>query len=640
MELKRLDPSKSVSEIVEVFNFNMNQIYQWWKDEYYENKENSGSEVVVVHGINIKGDGGSVGAKGNSIYFTSEVIQNGSLVPSDIYKKDDYIISNNSIFSIDEEDGELKYSLVGNLGGGVFISPIEGANIVSHSIVGWDTINNSTISVVSPYRRIEDNKIEYYSVHIGDYKKSNGLNSSLVVTNILETKNDGSGTLPTDAMAQTSKKFSQLTLQYRGGFNSDPFPSTATHTFFRGSNGNAENNAQYGYPFIYEMKNGASSVVMKNNSILNRWMLSQDYVATDSVELSTSNVIFFREWNARAMFYHSPDGNNYFLHKEAVSSTVPTLSIGFSTVFTAGAIINNLATSHWGDNGMTSNVIIKDGVLQEPKIKMIYLPIIWSSTNTNGWGDFADNFSTEKTKNVDIGSDRSYFVFGYASKQERTMAVMTPSQGDMDESMWVIRKTYDKVKALQTGNYLVENKFAYTEQAGWGLYSAHRATIVLRIKDTPTNMVYGNKKTIYVKSFGYHPINQSNGFGYYVNLPIKIYDEARGKTLKPSWGANINRSLMLDPLFTPVGQSSTEYYPSSYIYTNDNKFTGSQDGMTVYLYGNDFTIMPKGANAVAGTQLPMTETIGDVRSNCAIFKIELAYFGAGWEIESIIPFNF
>jgi hypothetical protein len=341
LKLKFIDASKDVGEVVEIFNYNMGQIYRWWKNNYSINNTTTGDQtteqdnVLVIHGMNIKGDKGDKGDKGNRIHFVGigTVIIQDSVVTNPLYLESDLLISNSNVFEIQLIGGVLKHVLVGSIGGEKFILPITTDPIVSHSIIDWTALNNSTTSILSPYVKTDD-KVEYYTINIGDYKKSSPLNGSLIVTNILEKKNDGSIELPTNATDPTSKDFSQIILQYRKGFDTDVSVQTITHKFYESaSNG-----------FVYNISNGQNQINSLTIGNIDRWMLGGTS-SEGMIELKSSNIKLFSSQSM--LLYHDTNGDNYYISKTSFTNPLPYLNLGFRLKISEINLFNTISNSYY-----------------------------------------------------------------------------------------------------------------------------------------------------------------------------------------------------------------------------------------------------------------------------------------------------
>lgn len=342
LKLKYIDASKDIGEVVEVFNYNMSQIFKWWKKNYLNNTiisqgttAQNNDDVLIVHGINIKGDKGDKGDKSNTIHFVGQgtVIVPDSVVTNPIYLETDLLISVNSVYEIQKISGVLKHVLVGNIGGDKFILPTTDTVITSHSIIDWSVLDNSTTSILSPYVKTDD-KIEYYRINIGDYKKSSPMNGSLVLTNIFEKKNDGSIELPTNATDPTSKDFSQMVLQYRRGFDTDVSPQILTHKFFESiDNG-----------FMYSISNGQNQINVMTNGNINRWM-SAETSTEGMIEIKSLNIKLF---NSHSMLmYHDTSGDNYYVSKTSFSTVLPYLNLGFRVKVNELSLYNSVANIYY-----------------------------------------------------------------------------------------------------------------------------------------------------------------------------------------------------------------------------------------------------------------------------------------------------
>lgn len=331
LKLKYIDPAKDILEVVEVFNYNMGQIYKWWKNNYVLSQNgNNQTDTVIVHGINVQGEQGIAGESGNSIHFVNYTIVSNDLVTDASHIEEDYIISGNNIFLVTLFGDILKYVLIGSLGGSNFILPVTGVSITSHSVIDWSILDNSATSILSPYINTAD-KIEYYRINVGDYKKSSSINASLVLTNILEKRNDGTNTLPTDAVDSTSKDFSQLIFQYRKGYNTDIIAQIVTHKFYESANNG----------FYYNITNGQNQINIMTNGNISRWMTSD--ISNDGlIEIRSLNIKLFASQSV--MFYHDNLGENYYLAKTNYSNPLPWLNLGF-----------RLQVSHIGSVNIYSN---------------------------------------------------------------------------------------------------------------------------------------------------------------------------------------------------------------------------------------------------------------------------------------------
>lgn len=596
LNLKKIDPSKDVSEIVEVFNYNMSQIYKWWKNGYSNIAEAETPSVVVVHGINIKGDKGLQGDKGNSVFFINTPITSGEAVISADHKVGDVVISSNNIYNVVLVADEVKYQLVGAIGGGVFTYP--DAEIVgSHAIYDWSAVSNNLTSLVSPYRRTDD-KLEYYRVSIGDYKKSSSLSSALYLTNILEKKNDGSNELPTDATDATSKNFAQLVLQYRSGYDTDVATNVVFHKFF---NKNGVNQ--------YTIANGnGASISLLNGASITKWMIATTE-NTSVLDIEANTLKIFDSSDKKVLFYADANGSNYYLSKEINDAQNPNLHLGMKLY--AKEIH---AYDMYGDaTGISRDIIIKRGVVQSRKLEIIHVPL---NFNTEPNPLLPPDNTTSIEKEVILGNKDAYFVWGYYGLAERDN-IPTIST-DLDQAELIMRTSL--LNAVNDSDIF----YAYDRIANNGISLYNNRNIRIYVPTTPSDMIYGRRKTVYVKSYGYYRYGGLSESGYFWSCPVQFWDLATGKLLQYFNGT---------PSTNPTSFGDTTKGIGARVWSNQDKLPFTDPNAWEGFFNK--TIYPTGT---LFTDVDPTQTFINrlnLKDHARIFKVELAFFGNGWAIESI-----
>lgn len=595
LHLKKLDPSKGITETVEIFNYNMSQIYKWWKNGYSSIANIEAPDVVVVHGINIKGDKGDQGEKGNSVYFINTPITAGQPVISTDHKVEDVVISNNNIYSVVLVADVVQYALIGAIGGGVFTFPDSEA-VVSHAVYDWSAINNNLTSLVSPYKRTED-KLEYYRVSIGDYKKSSSLSSALYLTNILEKKNDGSDELPTDATDPTSKNFAQMVLQYRAGYNTDVATNVVFHKFFN-----------KGDESHYIIANGSgSSISLLNEVSVTKWMLATTET-TSVLDMSANTLRMFDSSDKKVLFYSNSDGTKYYLSKEVNDAQNPTLNLGMK-LFAKEIHTYDM----YGDaTGVERDIIIKRGVVQARKLEIIHVPLNFNTTPNPLLP--SDN-TTSIEKEVTLGNKDAYFVWGYYGLAEKEEIPVIST--DLDQAELIMRTSL--TNAINDSDI----SYQYDRIASNGLSLYGNRKLKINVTTNPMDMVYGRKKTVYVKSYGYYRYTSGTVLnGSFWAYPIQFWDVTTGRMLQYFNGVPATKPTSNDQ--SNIGARVWTNQPNL-PFTDEDPWEGFFNH-TIYPSGTLF-----GDRDVSQTFINHL----DLKSHACIFKVELAFFGYGWAIENI-----
>ena len=323
--LKKLDPSKNIGDTVDIFNYNFEQLL-----DYYQSLYSLGlSEIEIeepIPGLSIKGDKGD---KGTSVYAVNSIINNGYPVPLPYQVGDVFLDNGGSVFEAKIVSNVLVYSFIyalANNGGSSYFKKesVVTNTAVNHGFIKWDDPGNDSDGNISAFEE-ENGFIRYYRTIFGDWKRSPVINSTATFTNILEAKKGDPNSLTNDASSLAiSNDFAQIAIQYRHSFDAEPILETVYHKFYRGIgyNSNQVNN-------IYSISNGGSAVVMHSNKSVRKWELGGFPNGTDQnsagdiisgntqLEIKADSVSLFNDsWqlyqNAESIHfqYNSPSANS------------------------------------------------------------------------------------------------------------------------------------------------------------------------------------------------------------------------------------------------------------------------------------------------------------------------------------------
>lgn len=234
--LKRLTQDTTVAELIEVFNYNFEQIYmhKGIKGE----KGDTGSRGIP--GLTRKGDKGDKGDKGNHVTVTSTTgIQDGDPVtefnPDGTPKNPGDIVmsADGSVYSVYLDGGVLRYkkemSLI-NVNKDLFktIRTYKelGHIIQGHTIKDYNStgIVDNTVMLGTPLHDPLTNEVysNYYAVALGVDREIPGDISTLSLTNIIRDPYDKTTKLP----KEQERRNKQITLWYRQHYKHNTITDT------------------------------------------------------------------------------------------------------------------------------------------------------------------------------------------------------------------------------------------------------------------------------------------------------------------------------------------------------------------------------------------------------------------------------
>jgi hypothetical protein len=341
LTLKEIDISNNVESLVEIFNYNMNQLL----DHHQTILDFSLDGVIFptpIPGLSIKGDNGE---NGHSIYPAPTPLIDGSVAPISYSLGDMYLDPNGSIFVIKihangvDKIYSYSHSIISMLSNQYWISQDSVTNIVQkQTFAMWNDAGNDAKGNIGAFSE-SNGDVKYYRLMVGDYKRNTSISSAGTFTNLIEAKTTN-GLVPTDnASDQTiSRDFAQIAIKYRKSAILEPILETVYHKFYEPVTGR----------FEYNISNGASQVSMHTLTASQRYAISAPNHVGSSVNVKGDNFSLF---NKDFRIYKSGDD---FYVESAVGQTTNTLMLWMNFRAFGSATVGDL-TSIGAINGTQGN---------------------------------------------------------------------------------------------------------------------------------------------------------------------------------------------------------------------------------------------------------------------------------------------
>lgn len=283
LTLKEIDVSSNFEDVIERFNYNMNQILNHYKRTF----DISVSEIVVPRGLPGLSVTGAKGDKGNIFRSSSSLIIDKSI---SLYDEGDLVVDpSGSIFTIVRNPttglNENIFTLIITNKHTYFVRQSSMSDVpTSHGFLNWDDAGNdgngnltATTSINGDYR--------YYRMILGDYKRNAIINSTATFTNILEARSDN-GNVLTDNASDLSKSrdFAQIAIKYRETYTTEADTSTVYHKFHKKS----------GTHYVYDISNGGAGVEISKSNIFPKLALSLPNNVNDGISLNGDVISFLK----------------------------------------------------------------------------------------------------------------------------------------------------------------------------------------------------------------------------------------------------------------------------------------------------------------------------------------------------------